>query len=225
MKKTLLLSLTLVCGFSGGLLAQDTPDAAITQKIRDEGLNRSKVMQTAFYLTDVSGPRLSNSTNLKNAQNWAVKELKSYGLTNTKLEPWGKFGKGWDVEKNYAAITVPYYHAIIAIPKAWTPGTNGPIKSEIVLIKADTTLNMDQYKGKLKGKIIIYEPASMTLAAGATPDFLRYTDAQLDDMAKATAQAAGAPRRNPGGNPQMAAMMRTRTFRTKLSAFLRDENV
>ncbi|MGI4020782.1 MAG: M28 family metallopeptidase [Janthinobacterium lividum] len=225
MKKNLLLSLILVCAFSGRLLAQDAPDAAITQKIRDEGLNHSKIMQTAFYLTDVSGPRLSNSTNLKNAQNWAVKELKSYGLTNSKLEPWGKFGKGWDIEKNYAAITVPYYHAIIAIPKAWTPSTNGPIKSEIVLVKADTSMNMDQYKGKLKGKIIIYEPASMSLAAGATPDFLRYTDAQLDDMAKATAQSTGAPRRNPAGNPQMAAMMRMRTFRTKLSAFLRDENV
>jgi carboxypeptidase Q len=225
MKKNLLLSLTLVCALSGVLLAQDAPDAAITQKIRDEGLNHSQIMKTAFYLTDVSGPRLSNSTNLKNAQNWAVNQLKSYGLTNTKLEPWGKFGKGWDVEKNYVAITVPYYHAIIAIPKAWTPGTNGPIKSEIVLIKADTTTNLDQYKGKLKGKIVIYDATSMTLAAGTTPDFLRYTDAQLDDMAKATAQAAGAPRRSPGGNPQMAAMLRTRAFRTKLSAFLKDENV
>ncbi|RYE28990.1 MAG: peptidase M28, partial [Sphingobacteriaceae bacterium] len=195
MKKNLLLSISLTLGLSGALLAQDMPDAAIVQKIRDEGLNHSKVMETAFYLTDVSGPRLSNSTGLKNAQNWAVNRLKSYGLTNVKLEPWGKFGKGWDVEKNYAAITVPYYHAIIAIPKAWTPGTNGPIKSEVILIKADTSMNMDQYKGKLKGKIIIYEPASMTLAAGATPDFLRYTDAQLDDMAKATAQPAGGNRR------------------------------
>ncbi len=149
MKKNLLLSVTLFLGFCGNLLAQDTPDAAITQKIKDEGMNHSKVMQTAFYLTDVSGPRLSNSTGLKNAQNWAVKELKSYGLSNVKLEPWGKFGKGWEVEKNYAAITVPYYHAIIAIPKAWTPGTNGPIKSEVVLIKADTTTNLDLYKGKL----------------------------------------------------------------------------
>ena len=224
MKKNLLLSLTVAFGLTGTLFAQDVPDAAITQKIRDEGLNRSKVMQTAFYLTDVSGPRLSNSTGLKHAQTWAVNQLKAYGLSNVKLEPWGKFGKGWDVEKNYAAITVPYYHAIIAIPKAWTPGTNGPIKSDVVLIKADTSTNLDQYKGKLKGKVIIYDVANMAIAPGATPDFLRYTDAQLDDMAKATAQAAGGNRR-AGGNPQMAAMMRMRTFRTKLSAFLRDENV
>ncbi len=225
MKKKLLLSVSLVFSLTVAAFAQDMPDAAITQKIKDEGMNHSKVMQTAFYLTDVSGPRLSNSTNLKNAQNWALKELKSYGLTNAKLEPWGKFGKGWDVEKNYAAITVPYYHAIIAIPKAWTPGTNGPIKSEVMLIKADTSLNLDQYKGKLKGKIIIYEPVSMTLAAGATPDFLRYTDAQLDEMAKATPQAAGGNRRPGAGSPQFAAAMKMRAFRTKLSAFLKDENV
>lgn len=225
MKKNLLLSVTLLLSFCGTLLAQDSPDAAITQKIKDEGLNRSKVMQTAFYLTDVSGPRLSNSTGLKHAQAWAVKELKSYGLTDVKLEPWGKFGKGWDVEKNYAAITVPYYHAIIAIPKAWTPGTNGPIKSEVVLIKADTSTNLDQYKGKLGGKIVIYD-TNAPLAAGTIPDFTRRTDADLDEMAKATAQAAGGNRRGgPTGNPQFAAAMKLRAFRTKLSVFLKDENV
>lgn len=222
MKKNLLLSVTLFLGFCGNLLAQDTPDAAITQKIKDEGMNHSKVMQTAFYLTDVSGPRLSNSTGLKNAQNWAVKELKSYGLSNVKLEPWGKFGKGWEVEKNYAAITVPYFHAIIAIPKAWTPGTNGPIKSEVVLIKADTTTNLDLYKGKLSGKIVIYD-TNTALTSGTNPDFSRRTDADLDEMAKATPQAAGG-NRTPG-NPQFAAAMRMRAFRTKLGAFLKNENV
>lgn len=222
MKKNLLLSLVLFLGFCGNLLVQDIPDAAITQKIKDEGMNHSKVMQTAFYLTDVSGPRLSNSTGLKNAQNWAVKELKSYGLSNVKLEPWGKFGKGWDVEKNYTAITVPYYHAIIAIPKAWTPGTNGPIRSEVVLIKADTTTNLDQYKGKLSGKIVIYD-TNAALTNGTNPDFTRRTDADLDEMAKATTQAAG-ENRTPG-SPQFAAAMKMRAFRTKLGTFLKNENV
>jgi carboxypeptidase Q len=63
-------------------------------------------------------------------------------MVNSKLEPWGKFGKGWEVQKNYAAITVPYYHAIIAIPKAWTPGTNGAIKGEVVLVKADSVAEL-----------------------------------------------------------------------------------
>ena len=116
MKKTLLFSL-LTSAMTLSAYAQEAIDAEAVKKIREEGLNHSQVMKTAFYLTDVAGPRLSGSPGLKKAQNWAANELKSYGLVNAKLEPWGKFGKGWQVNKNYAAITVPYYHALITIPK------------------------------------------------------------------------------------------------------------
>src|SRR5471030_1778633 len=157
MKRKLLFSCFIIAGLAGNALAQEAPDAASVQKIREEGLNHSKVMETAFYLTDVSGPRLAGSPGLRRAQNWAVSQFKSWGLANAKLESWGKFGKGWEVQKNYAAITVPYYHAIIAIPKAWTPGTSGLIKSDVVYIKADTVIDLDKYKGKLKGKIVIFD--------------------------------------------------------------------
>src|SRR5438270_7065860 len=123
MKLKLLFSYLITAGIAVPSFAQEPVDAAMVQKIREEGLNHSKVMETAFYLTDVSGPRLAGSPGLKRAQNWAVNQLKTWGLANAKLEAWGKFGKGWEVQKNYAAITLPYYHAIIAIPKAWTPGT------------------------------------------------------------------------------------------------------
>src|SRR3954467_6846880 len=113
MKRKLLFSCLIIAGITGNVLAQEAPDAAMVQKIREEGLNHSKVMETAFYLTDVSGPRLANSPGLIRAQKWAVEQLKTWGMANAKLEPWGKFGKGWEVQKNYAAITVPYYHAII----------------------------------------------------------------------------------------------------------------
>ncbi|RZL34614.1 MAG: peptidase M28, partial [Pedobacter sp.] len=129
--------------------AQDAPDAATVQKIRKAGLENSKVMDIAFNLTDVSGPRLSNSPGLKRAQEWAVKQLTEWGLKNAHLESWGNFGKGWQVDKYYAATTTPFYHPIIASPKAWTPGTNGPIKSEVVLIKADNVSDLAKYKGKL----------------------------------------------------------------------------
>ena len=118
MKLKLLFSCLITAGITVPAFAQEPVDAAMVQKIREEGLNHSKVMETAFYLTDVSGPRLANSPGLKRAQNWAVNQLKTWGMDNAKLEAWGKFGKGWEVQKNYAAITVPYYHAIIAIPKA-----------------------------------------------------------------------------------------------------------
>jgi hypothetical protein len=223
MKRKLLFSCFIIAGITGNVLAQEAPDAAAVQKIREEGLNHSKVMETAFYLTDVSGPRLANSPGLKRAQNWAVNQLKSWGMANAKLEPWGKFGKGWEVQKNYAAITVPYYHAIIAIPKAWTPGTNGPVKGEVVVIKVDTLPDLDKYKGKLQGKIVIYDVATK-LSRSTKPDLARYTDDELAEMAKATAQPA--QRRNNNANsPQFTAFQRLRALRTATSKFLVEEKV
>ncbi|MBS1521991.1 MAG: M20/M25/M40 family metallo-hydrolase [Bacteroidetes bacterium] len=223
MKRKLLFSGVLIAGMASSVFAQETPDAAAVQKIRDEGLNHSKVMETAFYLTDVAGPRLAGSPGLKRAQDWAVNQLKSWGLENAKREPWGKFGKGWEVQKNYAAITVPYYHAIIAIPKAWTAGTNGPIKGEVILIKADTITDLDQYKGKLAGKIVIFDTKTK-LVGGTKPDLTRYTDEELDKMAKATSQPSQR-RAFDRNSPQFVAMQRARALRTTISKFLQEENV
>lgn len=144
-------------------------------------------------------------------------------MANVGLESWGKFGKGWEVEKNYAAITVPYYHAIIAIPKAWTPGTTGPIKSDVVLIKADTIIDLDQYKGKLKGKIVITYTKT-PLIRNTKPDLSRYTDEELDKMAAAQPAAPGGGR---GGqnNPAFAAMRKLRALRTAMSDFFVQEQV
>src|ERR1700761_5052933 len=195
MKKNLLFSGLLIAGISGSVFAQEPVDQAAVQKIREEGLSHSKVMETAFYLTDVAGPRLAGSPGLKRAQNWAVNQLKSWGLANAQREPWGKFGKGWEVQKNYAAMTAPYYHAIIAIPKAWTPGTNGAINGDVVMVKIDTTADFDKYKGKLAGKIVIFDTKT-TLAGGTKADLARYTDEELDKMENATRQPAG-QRRGP----------------------------
>lgn len=225
MKRKLLISGLFLTGFAFGAFAQEKVDAAMVQKIREEGLQRSKVMETAFYLTDVSGPRLAASPGLKRAQNWAVSQFTKWGLANAKREPWGKFGKGWEVQKNYAAITMPYYHSIIAIPKAWTPGTDGPIKSEVVLVKADTITDLDKYKGKLQGKVVIFDVAT-TLKPGFTADAERYADSTLAKMAQAKPQA---PRQlRPTDSkipPQYMAAMRARMLRMAANKFLKDENV
>jgi len=221
MKRKLLFSCLFIAAASGSVFAQSEGDPAMLQKIRDEGMNHSQVMQTAFYLSDVSGPRLAGSPGLKRAQDWAVSQLKTWGMVNAQREPWGKFGKGWEVQKNYAAVTVPYYHAIIAIPKAWTPGTNGAIKGDVVLVKIDTITDFDKYKGKLAGKIVIFDTKT-TLAGAPKPDLVRYTDEDLDKMEKAMAQPAG-PRRGP--NPQAAQFARLRALRNAMSTFLQQENV
>ncbi|GAA4334662.1 M28 family metallopeptidase [Mucilaginibacter gynuensis] len=225
MKKHLLLSCLLLAGIGTSVYAQEPVDAAMTQKIREEGLKNSKVMETAFYLTDVSGPRLAGSPGLKRAQEWAVGQLTKWGMANAKREPWGKFGKGWEVQKNYAAITVPYYHAIIAIPKAWTPGTNGLLKSEVILIKADTITDLDKYKGKLQGKAVIFDVA-ITIKQSFKADATRYTDSALTAMANTKPQASRQQQRPAdfANSPQFAAMRKARAMRTAINTFLKNEN-
>jgi len=223
MKRKLLFSGLFIAAITGTAFAQNEGDPAMLQKIRTEGMDHSKVMETAFYLTDVAGPRLANSPGLKRAQDWAVSQLKTWGMQNATREAWGKFGKGWEIQKNYAAITVPYYHAIVAIPKAWTPGTNGEIKGEVVMVKADTVTDLDKYKGKLQGKIVIFDTKTK-LPGGTKADLNRYTDEELDKMEKAVATPAG-PRRPQATNPQFSAFARARALRTAISNFLVQENV
>lgn len=104
---------------------QEKVDLAAVTKLKDEGLKNSKVMNYAFYLTDVSGSRLTGSPGYLRAANWAKEELTRMGLVNAQLEPWGDFGKGWQQEKCYLAMTAPYYQSLIAIPRAWTGSTPG----------------------------------------------------------------------------------------------------
>lgn len=222
--KRMLLSGLIITGLSSQIFAQQkTSIQDVTQNIKTEGMNNSKVMETAFYLTDVSGPRLSNSPGLKRAEEWAVNTLKSYGLTNVKLEPWGKFGKGWEIEKNYSAMTSPYYHSIIASPKAWTPGTNGPVKSEIVLMKADTITDLEKYKGKLSGKIVIFDNAT-AITTSFKSDGNRYTDEELEKLTATPAAIANRPVDN-NMVAQRAAFMKIRAMRTRINEFLIAENV
>ena len=100
-----------------GLSAQEKLDLETINRIKVEGLKNSKVMDIAFHLTDVNGPRLSGSPGFMKAANWAKSKLEQWGLENAALEPWGEFGKGWELKKSYLAMTAPYYKPMIAYPK------------------------------------------------------------------------------------------------------------
>lgn len=233
MKKFTFSALALGLCFSA--FAQEPVNTAIVQKIRTEGLDKSKAMDIAYHITDVAGPRLSNSPGLKRAQDWAVKYFKEMGLKNVHLEAWGEFGKGWQVDKYYAATTIPFYRPIIASPKAWTPGTNGPIKSEVILIKADTVTDLAKYKGKLAGKIVMIESATVQpLKNTYAPDAVRYADDKLAEMAAAQPAAAGAGRPGAaGGRPgaaanggnQRAMMLRMGAVRAAIDSMLLAEKI
>jgi carboxypeptidase Q len=137
------------------LMSQEPLDNDMVQKIRAEGLNNSKVMDIAFYLTEVSGPRLQGSPGYTRASNWAKSRLAEWGLQDAKLEAWGDWGKGWELQRSYVAMTAPYYKPFIAFPKAWTSGSNGLKTADIMLLTAKDSAELQTYKGKLKGKIIL----------------------------------------------------------------------
>lgn len=179
--RTVSLLFCVLSFFEFASAQEEKVDIDAVQKIRTEGLTNSMVMEHAFYLTDVSGPRLNNSSGYLRAANWAKNKLAEYGLTAT-LEPWGDWGKGWDLKRSYLAMTVPYYRPLIAFPKAWCGGTNGLQNAEIIIVNAKDSIELDSYKGKLSGKIILL-PRADTLKPAFTADANRFTDEELKKMA------------------------------------------
>ena len=121
-------------------------------RIKDEALNRSQVMETLSYLTDVHGPRLTNSPNMRAAAAWAKQRLESYGLANVALEAWGPFGRGWVNERMVATMTAPQSFPLLAFPKAWTPGTDGPVKGDAVLAVIDKAEDVRAVEGQAEGQ-------------------------------------------------------------------------
>jgi hypothetical protein len=174
-----------------GQLQQERVDLTAMAKIREEGLQRSQVMQTASYLTDVFGPRLTNSPNIRAAAQWTMKKMTEWGLTNVKLESWGPFGRGWSNERTYAGMVKPYPLPLIAYPRAWTPGTNGTVSGDVVLAVINTPEDLENCRGKLGGKFVMTTAAS-NLPAQFQPSGSRFTDEQL-------AQMANPPQRGRGG--------------------------
>jgi hypothetical protein len=135
-----------------------TPADDPISKIRDEGLNRSQVMQTLSYLTDVIGPRLTASPGMKRANDWTRDQLTKWGLQNAHLESWGPFGRGWTLKRFSAEVVQPIGIPLIAYPKAWSPGTNGEIVGDVVYVDAKNEAELQNFKGRLKGAIVLTAP-------------------------------------------------------------------
>jgi len=171
-----------------GALAQSPPekiDVDTINKIKAEALQHSQVMETVGYLTDVIGPRVTGSPGLRKAQDYAIERLRGWGITNGRREPWGKpFGRGWSLEHFTANVTAPTFSSLIAYPKAWSPGTNGMVRSEAVFFDVKTEADLKKYKGKVKGKIVLFYPPR-----DVAPDFLpqarRTTDEELRELSQA----------------------------------------
>ncbi len=134
------------------------------ERIKDEGLKRSQVMQTLSYLSDVMGPRLTASPGMKRANEWTRDQLMKWGLQNAHLEAWGPFGRGWSLKRFSAQISDPLAIPLIAYPKAWSPGTDGPLTAEVVYVNARDEADLAKFKGQLKGKIVLTAPMREVIA-------------------------------------------------------------
>ncbi len=184
MKKLQLLFLATAVFSSLSFKVRDVEsDLDVVGRIKQEGLKNSKVMEILFEMTDLNGPRLTGSAGMKKAEAWAKNKMQEWGLSNVAIEPWGTFGKGWETQKCYVAMTAPYYQQLIAVPKAWTPGTNGLVSGEVAVVKVEDEEGIAMYKGKLNGKIVIMLTSMPTgNKAGFTADARRLTDEELANM-------------------------------------------
>ena len=155
-------------------------------------------MDTIGYLTDVYGGRLTASPEFKQAADWAIQRLKSYGAENAKLEKWGTFGRSWALKQYSIEMLEPRYAVLDAAPMAWSDATRGPVTGELIYApyggprqtfdpkkqQEDLDHYIAAWKGKLKGKIVLLA-RPREIAPLTTPLFSRYTDKELSDMTAA----------------------------------------
>jgi carboxypeptidase Q len=174
-------------------MVQEKIDSAVIAQIRDEGMNRSQVMEFLSYLTDVYGPRLSGSPAYMEAAKWARGKLEALGLENAHLEAWGPFGRGWTLKNYSATIFARQNFPLISYPKAWSPGLSERV-ADLVFFDAKTDSAIETYKGKLKGKfVLISDPRELKLPFD--PYAERDADSSLLKLANSDGQRRGGGRR------------------------------
>ena len=203
--------------------ATETLDLAMYQRIRDEGLNHSHVMEFGAALMDGIGPRLTASPNAMKANEWTRDALTKIGLENAHLEDWGEFGLGWRQLNTWARMVTPDTAILILQSVPWSPSTQGPVTGPVVFVDIQTEADMDKYKGKLAGKVVLLG-AMRDVPPVDKPLFNRYTDKELDELSEFPVTAgAGGP------SPEYTARIRARMERLRLlekvSDFFADEKV
>jgi hypothetical protein len=198
----------------GSARAGEPLDWEAINRIRDEGFNRSEVMDTLRTLTDELGPRLTGSPRGQAASRWTKARLAELGLENAHLEAWGPFGRGWSFSRASVHMISPRETPLMALPKAWTPGTKKPVRGFVMKMEIESPEDLEQYEGELKGKILlIAEPRELATADSAA--FQRLEKEKLEEMSVFPL---------PGEPSQFRERMRERwELRTKLNEFLVEE--
>lgn len=216
--------LFLVLQLAVGQTGAEKIDTTAIALIKEAGMKQSQVMEIVSYLTDVYGPRLTGSPEFNKAADWAKKTMESWGLSNVHFEKSAPVTRGWTLKRFSFHMIEPGTTPLIAYPKAWTPGTKGTVKGNVVFLDAKTEADLEKYRGKLKGAFVLMsEPRE--LKANFEADGKRLEDAELLRLANADLPS-GQQRR--GGIPDSAALqrfMQSARFNTKKLEFVQKEGV
>jgi len=200
-KTRFLLAATLCVMSPSVLVAADSVDLDVVHRIKDEAFQHSQVMDSAFQLTEVCGPRLTGSPGHRCAAEWAVAHLKEWGITDAKLEPWGEFGRGWSYSGISVSMTTPTRTPLNGVPMAWCAGTTAPVEGDVVLaplfenpedpaqydlelLAAHIDEYVAKYRGTLGGKIVLLDRLRKFTPADEAPT-KRLDDKALADLFEA----------------------------------------
>jgi carboxypeptidase Q len=205
--------------FPALLLAEEPVDLQAIQRIKEEGLKNSKIMETTSYLTDVYGPRLMGSPDLREAAEWSMEQLKAWGISDVKIENWGTFGRGWENDKIEAAMTEPRYMPLIAYPKAWTQSTNGTLKGTPYILEVESEEELDAISDSLTGAIVMLgKPREWEM--NFKPEATRYSDEELAEIAMAEEPGAKSPWAD-----RREEYRKYRALRKRIDKFLENKHV
>jgi carboxypeptidase Q len=213
---------TLLAGSLGASPApgEERVDWEMVGRIRNEAFTNSQVMSVMEHLTDRIGARLTGSPALREANEWTRSQLESWGLRNARLEAWGPFGRGWSFSRASLSLVEPRALPLFALPQAWTPGTEGPVRGQAIKVSLASEEDLEAHRGQLGGKILLLDDAQ-EISPGERAYFQRRTPEDLDEL---EAFPVPQPRVRPDEGARRRVMQRVR-FRPRLNQFLEDEGV
>jgi len=203
LKRFLLVVLVLAPLLAYSPADQIKVDETMVAKIREEGLQRSQVMDIVGYMTDVLGPRLTLSEGMKKAQAWAKEKMEKLGLVNVAVEPFMDYGAAWDNEYFSLHMLEPDYQYMMGFPLAYTPGTSGKIACQAIHVDSQTKKDLEKYKGKLKGAAVLRSPLRPIDLSALPQGFSRRTDEELKRLEETVVPPAPRAAPRPPANPDL----------------------
>jgi len=211
-------SVVLVFTSSFGFTIPSLVDWAMVARIREEGLQHSKVMEYESYIVDVLGARLTLSRDMQRAQVWALDEMKKMGLSQVNSEAYMDYGVTWDNEYVSAHMVAPDYMPLNAYPVAYTSSTLGKINADAIVVDLQSKEDFEIYRGKLKGKaVLISSPAVIDLQT-LTNGVHRYNSEELIALEKTVITPIKSSPTRVIRNPTLITAL-------ERMAFLKSENV